>query len=92
MAIPIKLSEEELNELKLIQSTYQEKIYAFGQLYIDKLNLVEQQKEMEKVESQLKQDLNDNQKKEQNWMNDMSTKSGEGSLSLKDGTFTPNKK
>ena len=92
MAIPIKLSEEELNELKLIQSTYQEKIYAFGQLYIDKLNLVEQQKEMEKVESQLKQDLNDNQKKEQNWMNDISTKYGEGSLSLKDGTFTPNKK
>jgi hypothetical protein len=89
MTEPIKLTPQELDDLKTIQSTYQEKTYSFGQLYIEKLNLAERQKEIEKIESQLKQDLVDNQKKEQAWMDSISVKYGEGNLSLKDGTFTP---
>lgn len=89
MSNPIKLSPEELEELRKIQNTYQEKTFAFGQLYIEKLNLLEKEKEVISLEEKLKQDLIDTQKLEQGWMEKISTKYGEGNLSLKDGTFTP---
>lgn len=89
MAEPIKLTEDELGELKNIQNTYQEKTFSFGQLYIDKLNIIEKQKEIESIESKLKQDLVDTQRKEQDWIEKISNKYGDGNLSLKDGTFIP---
>jgi hypothetical protein len=89
MAEPIKLTQEELDELKSIQTTYQEKTFAFGQLYIDKLNINEKIKQLEEIESKLTKDLVDAQKKEQEWIDKISSKYGEGNLSLKDGTFTP---
>lgn len=92
MSNPIKLSPEELEELRKIQNTYQEKTFAFGQLYIEKLNLLEKEKEVISLEEKLKQDLVDAQKLEQGWMEKVSNKYGEGSLSLRDGTFTPNPK
>jgi len=85
----IKLTTEELSELGKIQSVYQEKTFAFGQLYIEKLNLQERQKEVEVAEGKLKQDLVTNQKAEQSWVDKITTKYGEGNLNLKDGTFTP---
>jgi hypothetical protein len=92
MSDTVKLTQEELDELKAIQSIYQEKTYSFGQLYIDKLNLSEKLKEIDSIEATLKQDLIEAQKKEQNWMDKISSKYGDGNLSLKDGTFTPVKK
>jgi len=92
MAEPIKLTQEELDELRTIQTTYQEKTFSFGQLYIDKLNLVERQKDIDIAEDKIKQELIDTQKKEQAWMDKVSTKYGDGNLSLKDGTFTPTQK
>lgn len=89
MAEPIKLTDDELNELKGIQTTYQEKTYEFGQLYIDKLNVNEKIKQLDEIESKLTKDLVDAQKKEQEWIDKISNKYGEGNLSLKDGTFTP---
>lgn len=91
MPEPIKLSQEELEELKSIQSLYQEKTFSFGQLYIDKLNLTEREKEIFALEAKLKQELIDAQKSEQSWIDKISSKYGEGSLSLVTGTFTPTK-
>jgi hypothetical protein len=92
MAEPIKLSQEELEELRAIQTAYQEKTFSFGQLYIDKLNLVEKQKDIDMVEDKIKQELIDTQKKEQAWMDKVSTKYGDGNLSLSTGTFIPKEK
>jgi hypothetical protein len=89
MSQEIKLTPQEIEELKSIQLTYQEKTFQFGQLYIDKLNLTEKQKEIELAESKLKQELLDNQKKEKSWMDNISIKYGEGSLNLSTGTFIP---
>lgn len=89
MSEPIKLTNDELNELKNIQNAYQEKTYAFGQLYIDKLNLAERQKDISNIEEKIKQDLIDIQKQEQSWIEKITTKYGEGNLSIKDGTFIP---
>lgn len=92
MSESIKLTQEELTELKNIQVLYQEKTYSFGQLYIDRLNLTERQKEVDKNEEKIKQELIDTQKKEQEWISKISSKYGEGNLSLASGTFTPNTK
>ena len=86
------ISYGNLNELKDIQAKYQESTFAFGQLYIEKLNLKEREKEIETIESKIKQELLDAQKGEQAWIDKISTKYGDGNLSLKDGTFTPNAK
>jgi hypothetical protein len=88
MADTIKLTVDELGELRSIQTSYQEKTYSFGQLYIDKLNIDEKQKEVDSAEVKLKQELLDVQQREQQWMTKISEKYGEGNLSLKDGTFT----
>jgi hypothetical protein len=92
MSDTIKLTQDELDELKNIQNSYQDKTFAFGQLYIEKLNLNEKEKEIETMEDKLKQGLIDTQKLEQSWMEKITSKYGEGNLSLKDGTFTPAKK
>jgi hypothetical protein len=88
MADTIKLTVDELGELRSIQTSYQEKTYSFGQLYIDKLNIDEKQKEVDSAEVKLRQELLDVQQREQQWMAKISEKYGEGNLSLKDGTFT----
>ena len=92
MAEPIKLTPEELTELKNIQTAYQEKTFAFGQLYIEKLNYEERGKTLKEAEDKIKQELIDTQKTEQTWVEKITTKYGDGNLSLKDGTFTPTEK
>jgi hypothetical protein len=85
----IKLTQEELDDLRKIQISYQDSTFAFGQLYIEKLNLAEKEKDIQATEDKIKQAVTDNQKKEQSWMEAITNKYGEGNLSLKDGTFTP---
>jgi hypothetical protein len=92
MSDTIKLTQEELDDLRKIQAIYQEKTFAFGQLYIEKLNLVERQKEIDTAETKLKSDMTAAQKDEQSWVSKITDKYGEGNLSLKDGTFTPTEK
>jgi hypothetical protein len=88
MSDTIKLTQEELDELRKIQAAYQDKTFAFGQLYIEKLNLSERQKDIQLAEDKIKAGLVDTQKLEQAWTEAITAKYGEGSLSLKDGTFT----
>ncbi len=92
MSEPIKFTQEELDGLGKIQSKYQENTYRFGQLYLDKLDLDEKFKLLTEAESSLKNNFLEIQKEEEAWLNSITTKYGEGSLSLKDGTFIPSKK
>lgn len=92
MSEPIKFTQEELESLNKIQSKYQESTFRFGQLYLDKLNLDEKFKQLTELESNLKTGFLETQKEEEAWLNSITAKYGEGSLSLKDGTFIPNKK
>jgi hypothetical protein len=92
MSDPIKFTQEELDSLKKIQSRFQETVMSFGQLYMDKMTLDEKIKELSQVESNLRTSYIQIQKDEDEWLNSITTKYGEGALNLKDGTFTPNKK
>lgn len=92
MSQPIKFTQQELDSLKSIQLSFQENIMSFGQLYLDKMALDEKIKELSQFESNLRTKYEKIQKDEDEWLNVITTKYGEGSLNLKDGTFIPNPK
>lgn len=89
---PIKFTQQELDSLKNIQLSFQENIMSFGQLYLDKMTLDEKIKELSQVESNLREKYEKIQKDEDDWLSTITSKYGEGSLNLKDGTFIPNQK
>ena len=92
MSEPIKFTQEELDNLGKIQSKYQENTFQFGQLYLDKLSLDEKFKQLTESEASLKNNFLEIQKEEETWLNSITAKYGEGSLSLKDGTFKMNRR
>lgn len=92
MAEPIKLKQEELDSLKKIQSKYQEKIYLFGQFYLERVALDEKIKQLSEAETKARDEYLAVQKEEQEWVNKIAESYGDGNLSLADGTFTPNSK
>lgn len=83
-----KISSEDLSELKSLKDKYQEKVFAFGQLYIEKLAIDEQMSSLVAAEEKLKQEFQSLQKSEKDLMSRIVTKYGEGNLNLNDGTLT----
>jgi hypothetical protein len=88
MSEPIKFNTEELESLKSIQIKYQENTYKFGQLYLNKLMLDEQLKELNEHEEKIKSEFKNIKLEEDKWIDKITTKYGEGNLNIKDGTFT----
>lgn len=79
-----KFSKEELEQLTTLQSKSQNATLQFGQLYLSKIRLEEQEvtlkayvKELEKEETKIAKDLSD--------------KYGKGSINIETGEFTPSK-
>ena len=89
MANTIKLQDSELQALQEIQTQYQEKVFQFGQFYLERIALDEKIKNLADAETKAKEEFIIIQQAEQKWMNDIASKYGDGSLSTKDGTFTP---
>lgn len=89
MANTIKLQDSELQALQTIQTRYQEKVFQFGQFYLERIALDEKIKTLSDAEAKAKEEFVEIQQAEQNWMNEIASKYGDGSLSIKDGTFTP---
>lgn len=92
MADPIKLKQEELDSLRKIQSRYQEKIYLFGQFYLERVALDDKIKQLSDAEAKAREEYLAVQKEEQDWVNKIAETYGDGNLSLADGTFIPNTK
>jgi len=89
MAETIKLQDSEMQSLQAIQTRYQEKVFQFGQFYLERIALDEKIKNLADAENKAKEEFAVIQQDEQKWMNDIANKYGDGNLSLKDGTFTP---
>jgi len=77
-----KFTEEELEQLTTLQTKSQNATFQFGQLYLSKIKLEEQEaslknyiKSLEDEERQIAQDLTD--------------KYGKGSINIETGEFTP---
>lgn len=83
MSNEIKFTDQELNDLKTLQSEYQKVIYSWGQLQIEKRILKTKEEEIDSIYSSLN-------RKEKDLLDSLNQKYGDGSLNLENGTFTPN--
>ena len=77
-----KFTEEELTTLKTLQTKSQNATLKFGQLYISKLRLKEQ-------ENLLKDQMRAIEQEEVKVAQELSDKYGKGSINIETGEFTP---
>lgn len=85
----IKFTNEEMDSIRKLQQSYQEKVIVFGQLNIERMAIERSIKELNEAESKLREEYLQLQTDETKLLSDLSSKYGDGNLSLKDGTFTP---
>ena len=85
----IKFTNEEMESIKKLQQAYQEKVIVFGQLNIERISIEQAIKELNEAENKLREEYLQLQTDETKLLSDLSSKYGDGNLSLKDGTFTP---
>lgn len=83
MTESIKFTDQEIVELKDLQSEYQKVIYSWGQLQIERKILDAKEEEINSIYDSLSQ-------KEKALMDSLNQKYGNGTLNLENGTFTPN--
>ena len=91
MADAVKFTEEEMKQIKEIQSSYLGIQQAFGQVHVNGIRLEQQIESNDKAIGQLREKFKEVQDKEQKFIEELNEKYGDGSLDLESGTFTPNK-
>lgn len=84
-----KFTEQEMQEIAIVQSKYQQKIFELGQLQLEEIELDQTKTELTDRRSAILTEWKDIQKLEESLLNNLATKYGDGSLNLKDGTFKP---
>jgi len=82
MADSIKFTDQELNDLKKLQSEYDKVIYSLGQIQIEKRLIKSKEEEIDSIYKSLNL-------KEKELLDSLNQKYGAGSLNLENGTFTP---
>ena len=87
-----KLKEQELIEIKDLQSKIQETIIKLGKLQVDKMDLDAAVADYLANEKSLKEHWHTLQKNEKELLQSILTNYGEGSLNLANGTFSPSVK
>lgn len=83
-----KITEEELAEVKMLMSKFNESRYKFGDLQIEKMELDRLVSEFVEKEARLKEEWQSLQKLEKSLLDKIVQKYGEGSLNMTDGTLT----
>ena len=91
MSDVIKFTDEELQSIAKLQADYQQSIFALGQIDLEKTNAEQQLKILTEQREKVFENWKNLQKQESDLLNSLSQKYGEGTLSLKDGTFTQKK-
>jgi len=87
----LKFTDEEINEIRFLQNKFQDKLIKFGQIQLEIIELEDRLTALKNEQIRLKNDYLSLQKTEQELMDKLTNKYGEGSLNLKEGTFTPSK-
>tara|TARA_Y100000593_G_C4178250_1_gene270669 strand:+ start:294 stop:569 length:276 start_codon:yes stop_codon:yes gene_type:complete len=90
MADPIKFSDEEMQKLAGIQTSYREKMEKFGQAKVQRLLLEQQLAGLQSAEQQIEVEYKDVQESERKLVEELNTKYGQGTLDVETGIFTPN--
>jgi 16S rRNA U516 pseudouridylate synthase RsuA-like enzyme len=86
MADTIKMTDGELAEVRMLQEKFQQKIFELGRLYLQKLQIESTSRNI------VEQEWVPLQKMENELMDKLLKKYGEGSLDLGAGSFIPEKK
>jgi hypothetical protein len=92
MSEPIKITEEELSEVRMLRGKFHERVVQFGTLYLEKMQVEAQVKSITDKEQELQQEWKNLQKMEDDLLDKIIKKYGEGSLDLENGTLVPSKK
>lgn len=82
-----KFTEQEMQAIGQLQAKYQQKIFELGQLELAKIDLDQQQADLTNTRTQILEEWKKIQTEENNLLQQLSQKYGDGVLSLKDGTF-----
>lgn len=85
----IKISEGEVKTINELRDKFQEIRFQFGGLYLEKLSVDAAIKAITDKEGQLQAAWKDLQKQEDELLDAISKKYGDGSLDLKEGVFIP---
>ena len=88
----LKLSETELAEIKMLNVKFQECIYKFGNIQIEKMELDKLVNQFIEKEKLLKEEWASLQKLDTSLADKLVKKYGEGSLNINDGTYIPDTK
>lgn len=84
-----KISDDNLAEIKMLHGKFQEMIFKFGNLQIEKLELDRMVSEFVSKEKNLKDEWTNLQKLESDLMDKIIKKYGEINLDMNTGVFTP---
>jgi len=89
MSDVIKFTEQEMQSIAQLQNDYQQHIFSLGQIDLEKTDLEQQLQELLSKRTEIFNNWKKTQQDENNLLSTLSQKYGDGSLSLKDGTFKP---
>ena len=82
MADPIKFTEEELTQIREIQTLYATVVNQAGQVHIEEITLHERK-------GQVEANLQEVKRKEQELVSSLTTTYGQGTINLETGEFIP---
>lgn len=85
----IKFTEHEMQSIAKLQNEYQQSIFALGQIDLEKTDLEQQLSQLKEQRDKVYDNWKNLQNQENDLLNSLSQKYGDGSLNLKDGTFKP---
>jgi hypothetical protein len=88
----VKITTEELHEFNSLKEDIQKNIFEFGELYLEKMELDNLYKGLSEKETKLRNKTQEFKKRENELMDKILTKYGEGKLDIKNGIFTPSGK
>ena len=86
----IKITENELAEVRMIQEKFQQKLYQLGQLLVQKKQIEMSAKNLSDQEAKTWEEWTNLQKMENELMDKLLQKYGEGSLDVLHGVFVSN--
>ena len=84
-----KFTEEELQELRELQTNYQQKVFDFGNLRVEKMLLIKRQADLEDREVEAEEGWSGVQEQEKELVQKLTDKYGPGQLDPTTGVFTP---
>lgn len=88
----MKMTDSELVEVKLLRDKFQSKTFEMGLLYLEKMQVDEFIKNVTNKEQTLRDDWEGLKKSENELIDKLIKKYGEGSLDLNEGVFVPDKR